>query len=116
MCCLHKIEDEETGKIVFSYVACKYLDIPACICTHYTKRKEVNPDCIRLTPDTVSHYRWLPDTCSYRLIAEGKSLPSWHPLLTNNPGSIHQAKRSIAHIALSENDVDAIENHLIIEF
>lgn len=115
-CCLHKIEDFETGKILFTYVACKYLTITTCQCTQYTKRKEVNPACIKLTPETVKHNNCLPATCAYRLISEGNNLPSWHPLITKNPGSTHQALQSIAHFAIPEQDGQVIEHYIIVEF
>ena len=114
-CCLHKIEDEETGKIFFTYVACKYLHIETCTCIHYDIRFEKNPDCIRLQPDVLIKYHWLPDTCAYRLIAEGKNLPMWHPLINGNPNSTQEAQKSVAHIAIPEKEVDVLEKYIIIE-
>ncbi|MBN2442827.1 MAG: YcgN family cysteine cluster protein [Spirochaetales bacterium] len=114
-CCLHKIQDDKTEKIYTTYVACTYLEIASCRCTHYENRHELNPDCMELTPDNVKKFHWLPDSCTYRLIEEGKMLPWWHPLVSGNPLSTLLEGKSVAHIAVSERDVESIENHIIID-
>ena len=112
-CCLHKIEDEETGVIFLTYVACKYLEISTCLCTQYEKRLKVNPHCIALKPGSVDVYGWLPDTCAYRLIWQKKELPWWHPLVSGDILSVHHAEKSVAHIAIAEADSVSLENHII---
>ncbi len=88
-CCVHKLEDEKTGEIHYTYVACRMLDVNTCRCTDYSNRHETVPDCAVLSADRPEHFQWMPDTCAYRLMAEGKSLPNWHPLITKDPSSVH---------------------------
>ncbi|XOV89318.1 MAG: YcgN family cysteine cluster protein [Pseudomonadota bacterium] len=89
-CCLHKLEDADTGEVHYTDVVCRYLD-KACRCTEYPRRNKLVPDCVVLNPDLVSSFHWLPDTCAYRLLAEGKPLFDWHPLVSGNPGSVRDA-------------------------
>ncbi len=84
-CCLHKLEDEDSGKVHYTSVVCKYLDESTCQCTNYQDRSSLVPDCVWLTPDTAEAFKWLPITCAYRLIAEGKDLKWWHPLVSGRP-------------------------------
>ncbi|VDZ78508.1 putative cytoplasmic protein [Salmonella bongori] len=79
-CCLHKLMDEDTDEIYFTNVACRQLNIKTCQCRHYERRFEFEPDCIKLTRDNLPDFEWLPMTCAYRLLAEGQTLPAWHPL------------------------------------
>lgn len=79
-CCLHKLEDEETGEIVYTDVACRLLDLTRCRCRHYRRRHELVPGCARLGPDRLDELRRMPSSCAYRLLHEGKDLPWWHPL------------------------------------
>ncbi len=88
-CCVHKLEDEETGEIHYTCVACRMLDINTCRCTDYPNRHETVPDCAVLSADHPEHFQWMPETCAYRLIHEGKPLPVWHPLITGTPASVH---------------------------
>jgi uncharacterized cysteine cluster protein YcgN (CxxCxxCC family) len=113
-CCLHKLEDEETGDIFFTRVVCKYLDITKCQCTQYEKRHIFNPECIELTPEVVTRLHWLPETCAYRRLAFREPLPSWHPLLTGDMESVHQSGNSVRGKVLSEVDVDMdeLDNYL----
>ncbi len=83
-CCLHKLMDEDTDEIYFTNVACRQLNIKTCQCRNYERRFEYEPDCIKLTRENLPTFEWLPPTCAYRLLAEGKSLPAWHPLLTGS--------------------------------
>ncbi|WP_425359185.1 YcgN family cysteine cluster protein [Dichotomicrobium thermohalophilum] len=101
-CCLVKVEDEETGARIDTRLACRLLDIGACRCSDYANRHEQVPDCVRLTPQTARDLDWLPDTCAYRLRAEGKRLYWWHPLRSGDPETVHQAGISVRHIAMSE--------------
>lgn len=94
-CCLEKFEEEETGDIIYSCVACALLDLASCRCSDYPNRSERMPDCVTLTPATLANPRWLPDTCAYRLLAEGKPLPVWHPLLSGDADSVIRAGQSL---------------------
>jgi hypothetical protein len=106
-CCLVKLEDEDTGVIHHTSVACKLLDLESCRCGDYRKRKKIVPDCVRLTLDKLAEIPWLPPTCAYRLRFEGKDLPSWHPLLTGDPDSVHRAKISVrGRVEGDEDEVD----------
>jgi uncharacterized cysteine cluster protein YcgN (CxxCxxCC family) len=89
-CCVHKLEDEKTGEVFYTCVACRMLDVNSCRCTNYSNRHELVPECAVLSPKHPDHFKWLPKTCAYRLLYEGKPLPDWHPLRTNNPNSVHQ--------------------------
>lgn len=105
-CCLHKLEIEETGQILYTSVACRLLDTETCRCFHYNKRKKLVPDCLILKPDTVALYRWLPATCAYRRLAEGKSLEWWHPLVSGNPETVHDAGISVRDKIISERCIN----------
>ena len=104
-CCLQKLEDDETGRVHLTMVACRLLDIESCRCTNYAQRKRVVPECVQLRPDNVDKLM-LPSTCAYRLLAQGKDLPSWHPLRTGQCDSVHDAGMSARGWVVSENDVD----------
>ena len=94
-CCLEKFEDEDTGQIIYSRVACALLDLKTCRCQHYAERAQHMPDCITLTPETLQNAAWLPETCAYRCRTEGRPLPKWHPLLTGDLGSVAAAGHSV---------------------
>ncbi|MFN5746485.1 MAG: YcgN family cysteine cluster protein [Methylococcaceae bacterium] len=111
-CCLSKLEDEDTGEILYTQVACRLLDIEHCRCTHYQQRQELVPECMNLRHD-FRHYHWLPTTCAYRLLYEGKPLFDWHPLLSGNPESVHDAGISVRDLAISENDVEGVEDYVM---
>ena len=112
-CCLHKIEDELTGKVYGTNVACKLLDRHSCRCSNYRERKAFVPDCVRLTADIAGKLSWLPSTCAYRLRSEGKPLPEWHHLVSGDPESVHKAGISVRGWTISEADAGDLENHLI---
>ncbi len=101
-CCLNKLEDEETGEIAWTDVACRLLDGQTCRCGDYQARQEQIPDCIPLTPDTVRSLSWLPPTCGYRLVAEGRDLYWWHPLVSGDPDTVHHAGVSVRGRCVSE--------------
>jgi uncharacterized protein len=88
-CCLVKLEDEDSGRIHFTKAACKLLDAGACRCTDYENRSSRVPDCVQLTPANVGELNWLPLTCAYRLLAEGRDLPWWHPLVSGRAEATH---------------------------
>ncbi|MCP4747627.1 MAG: YcgN family cysteine cluster protein [Desulfobacteraceae bacterium] len=104
-CCLQKLHDPKTGKIIYTSVACYLLDLETCCCTDYACRHVLVPDCLKLNPKSVPKMRWLPSTCAYRLIYEGKQLPPWHPLVSGSASSAHEAGISIRHKAISETCV-----------
>ncbi|MEW6036877.1 MAG: YcgN family cysteine cluster protein [Pseudomonadota bacterium] len=111
-CCLHKLEDEDTGEILYTRVACRLLDIAACRCTGYQDRFRLVPDCmdLRQVPD---QFHWLPASCAYRLLGEDKDLPEWHPLVSGRDDSVHLARKSVREFAISETGVDCIEDHVV---
>ena len=104
-CCLLKLEDEDTGEIVYTRLACKLLDIGACRCSSYKTRHEKVPDCVRLTPETAATLEWLPPSCAYRLVANGEDLAWWHPLVSGDPDTVHEAGISVRDFAISEKKV-----------
>ena len=115
-CCLNKLEDEETGEVAFTRVACRLLDDATCACAHYEQRHRFVPDCVTLTPANIHRNAyWMPATCAYRLLAEGRPLPDWHPLLTGDPESTHRAGISMRGRTVSEFDVpeDEWEDHIV---
>lgn len=113
-CCLHKAEDEDTGAIYPTNVACKLLDIPSARCSDYANRKSRVPDCIRLTPALVLGIEWLPDTCAYRLRADGDPLPAWHYLICGDRDGVHDAGISVRGRAISEELAGPLEQHIIL--
>ena len=112
-CCLAKLEDEDTGEIAYTNVACRLLDHETCHCTKYTERSRFVPDCITLTPENVNVLRWMPSTCAYRLLAEGKDLPVWHPLVTGNPNSVHLAGISVRGRVVCERQAIDLEDYIV---
>ena len=103
-CCLVKLEDEETGDIALTDIACRLLDNQRCKCKQYDTRHEIVPDCMRLTPKNISQLKWMPKSCAYRLLAEGKDLAWWHPLISGDKETVHQAGISIQGKTVSEDD------------
>ena len=114
-CCLHKLEDEDTGEVVYTKVRCRYLDEPTCRCTDYEKRSRLVPDCIELRFASWDDLDWLPGTCAYRLRARGERLPDWHPLVSGSMESVHEAGISIRGRSLSDEYVhpDGYEEHIV---
>lgn len=112
-CCVHKLEDEETGDLHPTNVACKLLDRHNGRCTDYRHRRAYVPDCVRLTPRLARTLDWLPETCAYRLRAHGQPLPGWHPLVSGDPESVHRAGMSTRGWTVSETDVVDLEDHIL---
>ena len=108
-CCLVKLEDEDSGEIVLTRVSCQLLDTHSCRCRDYANRLERVPMCVQLTaqtlPEILAKQNWLPPTCAYRLLAEGKPLPRWHPLVSGDADSVHQAGASVRCFAVSEEHI-----------
>ena len=115
ICCLYKIEDEISGKVRLTNVVCRFLDLDTCTCQLYDSRISAMPTCIKLTPSKVKNLDWLPDTCAYRLIMEGKPLPSWHPLVSGDRNSVHKAGVSIKGKVVSETSINMehLEDYII---
>lgn len=114
-CCLVKLEDEATGAIAYTGVACRLLDTERIRCTDYGRRRQRVADCVVLDADLAAATPWLPATCAYRLRAEGKPLPDWHPLVSGDPGSVRAAGISIAGRAVSERFVHpaALDEYIV---
>ncbi len=117
-CCLNKLEDEETGEVAFTRIACRLFDDETCRCAQYDIRLQFVPECIVLKPSTIGKVAYfMPKTCAYRLRHEGKPLPDWHPLVTGDPDSTHKAGMSVRGQTLPEFEVpeEEWEDHLIEE-
>ncbi len=114
-CCLLKLEDEKSGEICYTKVVCRYLDMDKCGCNEYKDRHELVPECVWLKLEMIEQFHWLPMTCAYRLLSEGKPLPTWHPLVSGDANSVHEAGVSVRGRVLSEIYVhpDGLEEHII---
>jgi len=112
-CCLHKLQDEDDGRVYYTRAACSLLDINSCRCKDYDNREKLMPDCLQLSVDNAQYFDWLPETCAYRLLAEGEDLPEWHPLITGDPDSVIKAGISVRDIAKSDYDPDMLINDII---
>ena len=104
-CCVIKLEDVDDGTIFYTDIGCKQLDQKNCQCKDYANRKTIVPDCVILSLDNLETLSWMPKTCAYRLLHEGKELPEWHPLVTNDPSSTHIAGQSVMHKIFTEGDI-----------
>ncbi len=112
-CCLHKLQEEDTGRIHHTNVACLLLDLHSCQCSDYENRWDTVPDCVKLTPRLLSRLNWMPETCAYRLLANDMPLPDWHPLVSGDPDSVHRAGMSARGRSLSETDAGPLEDHIV---
>ena len=101
-CCCIRLEDEETAQIYITDVACKLFDPSTCKCTDYPNRNQKVPDCVTLTPDNVAALKWMPRTCAYRLVSEGKDLPDHHHLVSGSRQTIHDVGMSVQDAVTSE--------------
>jgi uncharacterized cysteine cluster protein YcgN (CxxCxxCC family) len=114
-CCLHKIEDMDTGEVFFTDVACRLLDINTCLCKDYQHRSEVVSDCLVLSPELLKEISWLPESCAYRRLAEGRDLAWWHPLVSGDQNTVLQAGISICGKIVPEDmvNLDRIEERVV---
>jgi len=112
-CCVHKLEDEETGELLATNVACRLLDRRQGRCSDYRHRHAYVAECVRLNANNVHTIEWLPSTCAYRLRAEGRPLPDWHYLVSGDPESVHAAGQSTRGWTISEDDAGDFEHHLV---
>lgn len=111
-CCNHKIQDDETGEVYDTDVACKLLDTHTAQCVDYENRKSYVPDCIVLTAKIAPTLEWLPDTCSYKLVDKGYDLPHWHHLISKDRNTVHTTGNSVQDKLISENDVEDYHAHI----
>lgn len=98
LCCLHKVEDEDTEEVFYTTVVCHLLDFETCRCTRYEERTTLVPSCVKLRPQDVKEFHWLPPSCAYRLVHEGKDLPEWHPLVSGDPESAVRDGASVLNV------------------
>ncbi len=112
-CCLHKVEDEDSGDIYMTNVACKLLDLKTGRCADYKHRHNSVPDCVRLNAKSAANLSWLPDTCAYRLRAHDEPLPAWHYLISGDREAVHRAGASVIGKAISETIAGPLQNHII---
>ena len=112
-CCLHKVEDADTGDIYPTNVACKLLDRQTGFCSNYRGRHAFVPDCVRLTAGKVGQLAWLPVTCAYRLRSEGEPLPEWHYLICGDREAVHLAGQSVRGWTVNEADAGELEHHIV---
>lgn len=112
-CCLHKLEDDETGELYPTNVACRLLDRRTGFCSNYRNRRAFVSECVRLTTRNVRDIDWLPSTCAYRLRAEGQPLPDWHYLVSGSREAVHIAGESVRGWTVSEDDAGDLEHHMV---
>lgn len=114
-CCLNKLEDWDTGEIVWTDISCRLLDAKTCRCSNYAKRTDIIPDCIPLDPAKIEELTWLPPTCGYRIVADGGELQWWHPLISGDPETVHAAGISVRGRVQNESgfDVEDFPDHIV---
>lgn len=112
-CCVYRLEDEDTGEIHFTNVHCRLLDTSSGRCTDYHNRSTRVPDCVTITLEELENPYWLPKSCAYRLLAEGRDLPEWHPLVSGDPASVVNAGQRVCDRTICEDEADSLETHLV---
>lgn len=112
-CCLHKVEDLDTGRIYPTNVACRLLDTQTAQCSNYRHRRAFVPDCLRLTPAKLDGISWLPETCAYVRRADGLPLPDWHYLISGDREAVHREGHSVRGRVISETLAGDLENHIV---
>ena len=111
-CCLHKLRDDETGAVWWTNVSCRLLDTGTCRCSDYANRRRRVPDCVRLTPETLAAIDWLPPSCAYQRLQNGEGLAWWHPLVSGDPETVHQAGISVRGRTVDERRAGPLDHHL----
>ncbi len=113
-CCVHRLEDESTGVVHFTNVACRYLDQSTCRCSEYERRADLEAGCFVLSPENLAQNApWMPTTCAYRLLVEGKELPGWHPLVSGSDATVCRSGQRVCGRVISELETDdALQHHL----
>jgi uncharacterized cysteine cluster protein YcgN (CxxCxxCC family) len=114
-CCVHKLEDDETGEMFATNVACRLLDVKTARCSDYANRRAHVPECVRLTPAKLATIEWLPSSCAYVRVSRGQGLADWHPLVSGDPESVRKAGASVAGRVISETHAGDLEHHIIDE-
>ena len=112
-CCLEKLEDPQTGEVGYTNVGCALLDIDTCRCTDYAARARAMPDCLRLSALNIATISWLPSSCAYLLLAQGRDLADWHPLVSGEADSVHAAGMSVKGRAVAAADAGDLEDHIV---
>ena len=106
LCCLVRFEDVDSGEVIPTRVHCRLLDAATCSCSNYPGRKREVPDCISLTPALIPRLGWMPKSCAYRRLHEGRGLADWHPLISGDPESVHRAGVSVRGQTISESELE----------
>ena len=114
-CCLIKLEDEDDGSIHYTNVVCDLLDLETCRCNEYQARSKLVPECVVVTPEALDQLHWMPSTCAYRLLWEGKPLPAWHPLVSGDPESVHLAGISVRGRVYKQHEIneDDLQDYIV---
>ena len=112
-CCLEKLEDDDTGEVFYTRVACKILDLDSCRCRHYSRRHEYVPECLPVDLKNLRMFAWLPATCAYRLLFEGRELPAWHHLVCGSRQEVHKQGISVRQLALPQEEGMDLEDYII---
>ena len=112
-CCVHKLEDEDTGELLPTNVSCRLLDRRSGLCSDYRNRRAHVPECVRLTPQKLETLDWLPSSCAYLRVHRGQGLPDWHHLISGDRDAVHAAGASVRGWTISEDDAGPLENHVI---
>ncbi len=112
LCCLVRFEEEDTGDVIPTRVHCQLFDPQACVCSDYANRQKTVPDCVKLTPGNIERLAWMPLSCAYRRLHEGRDLADWHPLISGDPESVHRAGVSVRGQTISETALAEPEDAL----
>ena len=112
-CCIHKLEDIDTGEISVSNVSCMYIDLKTCGCKDYKYSHKNVKDCIKLTPETINKINWLPNTCSYKLVLNNDDLPDWHHLISGDKNTIHERGMSVKNYSINEKDIKDVNEYIL---
>ena len=115
-CCLVKLQDEDSGEIVFTDIVCNLLDQQTCRCAHYAERTKLVPDCVKLTKDNLDKIDFMPPSCAYRLLHEGKDLPQWHPLVSGRADSVVEAGMSVKGRVMAEMAFDGDSEDRVVDW